>query len=239
MSSGYIFSDNCDQAYHQYQFYPITRPLEHVTEYFCDRTQFTPLLTSVTYSTDQAIACINCGCHNEKLPDNIDFDVIVIVVSIVGAQPVRTSPSDSSYNVKIFKGKCPEDELFLTKALSWKCNEMVTLEEYVQVQAEFTLNSSLDYVDHPLKHFVVEHLDKVMMFLPDRPEPVTQSYRATIDSSGNPKKKYSAGKFAGAAAMESYSNHFVLISDSIINVAREVPNTAKDNPHIGRKQKKK
>ncbi len=90
-----------------------------------------------------------------------------------------------------------------------------------------------------MKHFVVEHLDQAILFLPGRPEPVTRSYHATIDCSGNQKKKYSAGKFAGAAAIESYSNHFVSIRDSIIAAAREVPNTAKENPHVGRKQKKK
>jgi hypothetical protein len=42
----------------------------------------------------------------------IIFDLTIIVVSIVGAEPIRTSPSDSSYNVKVFTGQCPEKELF-------------------------------------------------------------------------------------------------------------------------------
>ncbi len=227
----------CDYAYHSYVFHPITRPIDHLVEYFCDRTQLTPLLTSTTYSTDQMVCCSGCGHRNEKAPDSVTFDISVIVVSIVGAEPIRTSPGDSSYNVKIFKGKCPETELFLTHGPVWKCNELVTLEDYVQLQAEFTLNSSLDYVDHPLKHFVLEHLDKVSLFLPGRPDPMTLSYHSSMDQFGVQKKKFS--KFSGTASIESYANHFVLIRDSIIAVAREVPNTAKENPHVGRKQKKK
>ncbi len=128
-------------------------------------------------------------------------------------------PSDSSYNAKIFKGNCPEGELFLNHGPVWLCNELVTLEDYVQLQAEFTLNSSLNYVDHPLKHFVLEHLDKVTLFLPGRPDPMSLSYHSSMGKLGVQHKKFS--KFSGTASIESYGNHFVLIRDSIIAVARE------------------
>ncbi len=209
-------------------------PLHQIHEYFCDRTQFTPILSSMTYSTDQVIPCFCCGsldrCYysDKYLLKDIIFDLTIIVVSIVGAEPIRSSPSDSSYNVKVFTGQCPEKELF---KYPLQFIDSVIFEEWVHLEIEFTLNSTLDYVDHPLKHFVKEHLEDARLFLPGQSEELKQSHHS--------RKQRGNARFSGKASLESYANHFILIRDSITAVANLATDTAKTNPHIGRKQKKK
>lgn len=159
-----------------------------------------------------------CKCNDEwgeygmcicDIPDNPRVTITLVIVDIHG-HPPRFSPRDSTYRTRIFLKKCLSSEV-----------DIYAMDDFLV--ADFSIASTIDVVD--LETMYNKIIKKYDYILNDK-HPLKSSLDYSLSKSV--KSKYSP---------ESFVLEYRKILSNILKPQSVRPQS--ENPHIGRRKKKK